>query len=130
MNKVFLIGRLTVDPDMRYTTSGKAVTQFSIAVNEGYGEKQRTTFVRIIAWGKLAEICGNNLLKGQQILVEGHLNNRSYDDKDGKKVYITEVIMTHIKFLGGKPALDKSAQDNNAAGSLGSEVIPDEEIPF
>lgn len=130
MNKVILVGRLTNDPEVRYTQNGKAVASFSLAINEGYGEKQRTTFVNIVAWEKLAEVAGNNLLKGRQILVEGKLQTRSYDDKNGQKRYITEVVIHNMEFLGNKPdGMKQPEEKGNSAGQFGQE-LPDEEIPF
>lgn len=134
MNKVILVGRLTKDPEVRYTQTGKAVATFGLAINDGWGEKRRTSFINIVAWEKLAEICGNNLTKGRQILVEGHLQSRSYDDKNGQKRYVTEVIMQTVEFLDNRQNNDSenttATNDNYEASSFGSEVLPDEEIPF
>jgi single-strand DNA-binding protein len=139
MNKVILVGRLSQDPEVRYTQTGKAVATFGLAINEGYGENRKTTFINIVAWEKLAEICGNNLLKGRQILVEGRLQTRSYDDKNGQKRYVTEVVMQNMEFLGSRqdgagqaPSSNyqQRTDGNGGAGSFGSEVLPDEEIPF
>ena len=130
MNKVILVGRLARDPDVRYTQSGKATASFALAVNRraGQGKEQQADFIPVVAWEKLAEICGNNLMKGSQILVEGRMQVRNYEDKTGQKRYVTEVIAQNIEFLGSKP----SGQSSMPAGaeSFGSEVFPDEEIPF
>ena len=104
MNKVILAGRLARDPEMRYTTSGKAVASFSLAVNRRFGrnagdQQQTADFIPIIAWEKLAEICGNNLIKGSQVLVEGRMQVRSYDAQDGSKRYVTEVVANEIEFM-------------------------------
>jgi len=138
MNKVILVGRLTRDPEVRYTQTGKAVASFGLAINEGYGDNQRTTFINIVAWEKLAEICGNNLTKGRQILVEGRLQTRSYEGRDGQKHNVTEVVMQNMEFLGSRSDMGGAPQQRPAApekaaggaGSFGSEVLPDEEIPF
>ncbi|WP_196593777.1 single-stranded DNA-binding protein [Pectinatus sottacetonis] len=143
MNKVILAGRLATDPEVRYTQTGKAVASFRLAVNKRFSRDQQNTadFFNIVAWQKLAEICGNNLVKGSQILVDGHLQIRSYDAQDGSKRYVTEIIANDIEFMGSRPAgagtnIDTSnkpsAPSSNAgsAASFGSELPPDEEIPF
>lgn len=135
MNKVILVGRLARDPDVRYTQSGKATASFALAVNRrvGQGKEQQADFIPIVAWEKLAEICGNNLIKGSQILVEGRMQVRNYDAQDGTKRYVTEVVAQHIEFMGSKP---KTSDDQTGtppatgANSFGNEVFPDEEIPF
>ncbi len=131
MNKVILVGRLARDPDVRYTQSGKATASFALAVNRraGQGKEQQADFIPIVAWEKLAEIAGNNLIKGSQILVEGRMQVRNYEDKNGQKRYVTEVIAQNIEFLGSKPSGEKSGMPTGAE-SFGSEVFPDEEIPF
>lgn len=127
MNKVILVGRLAMDPSVRYTTTGKATASFALAVNR-FGQNNTADFIPIVAWEKLAEIAGNNLMKGSQILVEGRMQIRNYEDKNGQKRYVTEVIAQNFEFLGSKP----SEQSSMPAGaeSFGSEVFPDEEIPF
>lgn len=121
------MGNLARDPEIRYTAAGKAVASFSIAVNEGYGEKQKATFIPIVAWDKLAEICGNNLIKGRKILVEGRMQVRNYEGKDGIKRYVTEVVAQKIEFLDGKK---QTANSSNDPTGMGAEVYPDEEVPF
>ncbi|WP_196600968.1 single-stranded DNA-binding protein [Pectinatus frisingensis] len=137
MNKVILVGHLAIDPEVRYTQTGKAVASFRLAVNKRFSHNQQNTadFFNIIAWQKLAEICGNNLTKGRQILVEGFLQTRTYNADDGSKRYITEVVAQNIEFMGKKTenTVDKSktqVNDENSADSFGSELPPDEEIPF
>lgn len=123
MNKVILVGRLARDPEVRYTQAGKAVASFSLAVNRR-GQQQQADFIPIVAWEKLAEIVGQHLAKGSQILVEGRMQIRTYDAQDGSKRYVTEVIAQDIEFMGNKP------QTASGAESFGHEVLPDEEIPF
>ncbi len=134
MNKVILVGRLARDPEVRYTQTGKAVASFSLAVSRRFtraSDQQNTAdFIPIIAWEKLAEICGNNLIKGSQILVEGRMQVRNYDAQDGSKRYVTEVVAQDIEFMGKKLVKDSDDHDINGANSFGSEVLPDEEIPF
>ena len=135
MNKAILVGNLTRDPEVRYTGTGKAVATFSLAVSTGYGDNKRTDFIPIVTWDKLAEICGNNLTKGRRILVEGRLQLRDYETKEGEKRRVAEVIAQNIEFLSPKdnsgearPAANVSTGGNTNA--FAHEVLPDEEIPF
>lgn len=109
MNKVILVGRLGQNPEVRYTPSGQAVANFSIATNESWTDKQgqkqeRTEWHRIVVWGKLAELCNQYLAKGRQIYVEGRLQTRQWQDKDGQTKYTTEVQAQTVQFLGGQTA--------------------------
>ena len=134
MNKVILVGRLAQDPEVRYTQGGKAVASFNLAVNRfggGSAQKESADFIPIVAWEKLAEICGNNLTKGSQILVEGRLQIRSYETQDGQKRRVSEVVAQSIEFLGSKrAAADGGSSSSVDMNSFGSEVFPEEEIPF
>ena len=142
MNKVILVGRLTRDPEVRYTQTGKAVASFSVAVDTGYGENKRADFIPIVVWDKLAEVCGNNLTKGRRVLVEGRLQIREYE-KDGQKRRSAEVVAQNIEFLDTKQAVGGSGSTSGASpttptksgydddiSSFGKEVFPEEEIPF
>ena len=128
MNKVVLIGRLARDPEVRYTQSGKAVTSFTLAVDrrvrKDVDAQQTADFIPVVAWDKLAEICGNYLAKGRRTAVEGHIQVRSYEAKDGAKRYATEVIAENVEFLG-----DKGAGDNTSQG-YGGTPVPDDDIPL
>lgn len=130
MNKVILIGRLSKEPEVRYTANGKPVASFDIAVGRFLGKEQQDKtnidFFSVISWNSLAEIVGNNLSKGRKVMVEGRLQNRSYETNDGQKKRITEVIAQNIEFLDYK---NKDGQLSDAT-SFGSEVSPEEEIPF
>lgn len=126
MNKVILMGRLTKDPDVRFTQAGKQVTTFTLAVNR-YGKDSGADLFNVVAWEKLAEVIGNNLYKGRQCLIEGRLQNRSYE-KEGQKRYITEVIAQNMEFVGSKK--DDSEKGSERGSDMGSEVLPEEEIPF
>lgn len=140
VNKVILIGNLGRDPEIRYTTSGQAVANFTIATTEGRtnkdGEKQEyTEWHRIVAWGRLAEICGEYLSKGKMIYVEGSIRTRSWEDKEGKTRYTTEIIARNMQMLspvGGKPEASVSHDDRTPEDfeieedSIGS----DDDIPF
>jgi len=106
VNKVILLGRLGQDPELKYTPSGAAVCSFSMATTESWmdkgGQKQeKTEWHRIVVWGKLAELCNQYLGKGRQAYVEGRLQTRSWDDKEGKKHYTTEINAATVQFLGG-----------------------------
>lgn len=129
MNKVILVGRLAQDPEVRYTQTGKAVASFSIAVNRfgGGGQKEQTDFIPIVAWEKLAETCGNNLTKGQRVLVDGRLQIRSYETNDGQKRRVAEVVAQTIEFLERKQG---SPEEKGEANPFGGQVFPEEEIPF
>jgi single-strand DNA-binding protein len=139
VNKVILVGRLAQDPEVRYTKTEKAVASFSLAVNRfaGQGQKEATDFIPIVAWDKLAEICGNNLTKGQRVLVDGRLQIRSYETTDGQKRRSAEVIAQSIEFLerkgqsaGAPNQSDPDKHGADDAGSFGKDVFPGEEIPF
>lgn len=104
MNKVILIGRLTKDPELRYTTSNTAVCQFSIAVDRKYKSEGQPTadFINIVAWRSTAEFVSKYFNKGSRIAIVGQIQTRNYDDKDGKKVYVTEVIADEVEFCESK----------------------------
>ena len=134
VNKVILVGTCGQDPEVRYTQGGKAVASFNLAVNRfggGSAQKESADFIPIVAWEKLAEICGNNLTKGSQILVEGRLQIRSYETQDGQKRRVSEVVAQSIEFLGSKRAAAEGGSSSSVdMNSFGSEVFPEEEIPF
>ena len=132
LNKAILIGRLTRDPEVRYTQSGTAVCIFTLAVDRKFAKKDSgqptADFIPIVAWRKLAEIIGNNLVKGRRISVEGRIQVRSYDTQDGSKRYVTEIVADEVEFLDSKEQTGaQSATGGN--GSFGS-TVPDDEIPF
>lgn len=102
LNKVILIGRLTRDPELRYTANGIAVATFTLAVDRPFTNQQgqrEADFIRIVVWQKLAEICANNLGKGRLVAVEGRLQVRSYDTAEGQKRQISEVVAENVRFL-------------------------------
>lgn len=136
INKVMLIGRLGKDPEVRYTPSGASVANFSIATSEEWkdketGEKQeRTEWHRIVAWRRLGEICGEYLRKGSQVYIEGRLQTRSWEDRDGNKRYTTEIVAQNMQMLG--PA-GKEGRAEPAGQRYPEEEpinIPEDEIPF
>ena len=137
INKVLLIGRLGKDPEMRFTPNGKAVTNFTLATNEVWtdqnGERQeRTEWHRVVTWGKLAENCAKLLSKGKLAYVEGRLQTRQWDDRDGNKRYTTEIVANQMQILSPLDSTDRSGETepdfgpNNGVG--GSQEFDD--IPF
>ena len=154
MNRVILIGRLTRDPELRYTQNGLAVAQMSLAVDRRFrrdNATQTADFFTLVAWDKLAEICGNNLTKGRRIGVEGRLQSRSYEAKDGTKRYVVEVVIDNLEFLDSKNSDSRSnstddnfpsdadyqgappAQTSRSASSKPADFggdMEDEDIPF
>ena len=114
VNKVILLGRLGADPQLKYSPSGRANASFSLATNQVWkdqegNQKDRTDWHRITAWGKLAEIMGEWLKKGSQVYIEGRLQTRSYEDTNGVKKYITEVVADDMTMLGKKGESDAEA---------------------
>lgn len=106
LNRIQIIGNLGHNPEVRYTSSGTAVTTFDVAVNESWMEngqkKDRTEWFRCVAWNKLGEICGEYLSKGMQVFIEGRLQTREYDGKDGTRKKVTELIVREMIMLGDK----------------------------
>lgn len=126
LNRVILIGRLTRDPELRYTPSGVAVTQFTLAVDRPFTNQQNereADFINIVTWRQLAETCANYLRKGRLTAVEGRIQVRNYDNNEGRKVYVTEVIADNVRFLesaggkdgggGSQPREEGSSNNNN-----------------
>ncbi len=133
MNKAILVGRLTKDPEVRYTQTGKCVASFTLAVDRNFGENKETDFIPIVVWGKVAEVCGNNLTKGQKTLVDGRLQVRNYEDKTGQKRYVTEVIAQTVEFLewrDGNKGTTTSGRNNKEDAAFGPEIFPDDDVPF
>jgi single-strand DNA-binding protein len=134
LNKVLLIGNLTRDPELRYIPSGSAVTSFTLAMNRVYklqtGEKkEEVSFVRVVVWGRMAEVCNDYLKKGNPVFVEGRLQSRSWDGPDGQKRSALEVIAANIQFLKQGSVREKESAD---AGTTDKEDIPEiqlEEVP-
>lgn len=148
INRVVLVGRLTRDPELRYTPSGVAVTTFTLAVNRTYSNAQgerEADFINIVAWRQLAELCANYLKKGSQAGLEGRLQTRSYDDRDGKRRYVTEVVADNVQFLspagerregtgGGIPSQGRGFgfdhMDDPFANESKTVDISDDDLPF
>ena len=138
LNKAILIGNLGRDPEVRYTPSGVAVANFSIATSETWtnkeGEKEtRTEWHRIVAFGRLGEICGEYLAKGRQVYIEGRIQTRDWEDQNGVKRYTTEIVASQMIMLGARDSADTFKPDAAAAGgSPGAPVQApeDDDIPF
>lgn len=109
INKVILMGRLVKDPELRYTGSGTAVTNFTIAVDDGFGENRTTSFINCVAWSKTAEFVCNYFTKGKMIIVIGRIQTRTWDGQDGKKNYITEVVASEVSFGETKKNSEENA---------------------
>lgn len=107
LNKAILVGNLGQDPEMRYTTDGTAVGSFSIATSYGSGDARKTDWHKIVVWAKTAEFVKEYCRKGNMVLVEGRIQYRSYDDKDGVKRYVTEIVASNIQLLSGSPKSDE-----------------------
>lgn len=137
MNKIIITGNLTKQPEMRFTTNEKAVTTFDIANNEGFGDNKKTNYFKIVVWGKSAESCANYLDKGSKVLISGRLGNRSYEDKEGNKRYVTEITANDVEFLSTKASNDSneySAPQNDTfgGGNFEEEITPvyNGDMPF
>lgn len=115
MNKAILIGRLTRDPELRYTSSNRAVCQFTVAIdrpftNQANGQRE-ADFINVVAWDKTGENVGKYMTKGRLIAVEGRIQTRNYDNNEGRKVYVTEVVASNVQFLESR----NTASNNNAS---------------
>lgn len=133
LNRIVLIGRLTKDPELRYTPNGVGVATFTLAVDRSrknaQGERE-TDFINIVVWRQLAELCANYLSKGKLAAVEGELHIRSYDGQDGQKRWITEVAADNVRFLSPKDG-SGGGSSFSSANPLGNEIsFTDDDIPF
>ena len=140
INKVILIGNLGRDPEVRYTPDGTAVANFTIATSEEWkdkntGEKkERTEWHRIVAFRRLGEICGEYLSKGRQVYIEGRLQTREWEDKEGNKRYTTEIVANQMQMLGSKAPANATGSSQYASAPNPSGPAPlkteDDDIPF
>lgn len=133
LNKAIIMGNLGRDPEVRFTTSGQAVCNFSVATSrrwtDGQGQKQeKTEWHNIVVWGKTAENCGKYLAKGRTVLIEGEIQTRSWDDKDGNKKYTTEIVARDVQFIGGGGGQAKSEEPVQA--ELPGTADTGDDIPF
>ncbi len=139
LNKIFLIGNLTRDPEMRFIPSGSAVTTFTIAANRVYiqqGEKkEEVSYIKVVTWAKMAETCNNYLSKGSPVFVEGRLQSRSWETPQGEKRSAIEVVAERVQFLGkskgpkSEPGIDQTAESEGHEASE-PKAKSDEEVPF
>lgn len=147
INRAILLGRLTKDPELRYTSSGIAVATFTLAIDRRTSNQQgerETDFIPVVAWRQLGELVANYLKKGQQAAVEGRIQVRNYDNKEGRKVYVTEIIADNVQFLGGGSGQanrnefkapttvgnQNPFEKNPFAGSQTPIDISDDDLPF
>ncbi len=148
VNKVIILGHLGADPDVRYTQSGQKVVSLRVATSEVFGagesKEERTEWHRITVWGKQAEHCGNYLKKGRMVYIEGRLQTRSYDDKDGVKRYSTDIVAQSVKFIGasdrseggGAPRPERQESPSRPAASDEPQTpfdeprAPEDDFPF
>ena len=148
MNKVFLVGRLTRDPELRYTSSNLATMRCSIAVDRQFvreGEERGADFINIVAFGNRAETMSKYLTKGSQIAIDGRIQTGSYDGTDGKKVYTTDVVIENFQFLDSKgsrniedmptdndiPNNDTTSDSSDPFADFGAKIeVSDSELPF
>lgn len=133
MNKVILMGRLAKDPEVRYTQTGKVVTQFTLAVDRPFKDangNKEADFIPVVVWGKAAELVGNSCQKGHRLLVDGRLQIRSYEAKEGGKRWVTEIIANGVEFVERKADKGSTSGDKSEMEAFGQAVPFDEEIPF
>ncbi len=138
VNKVILIGNLGSDPELRSTPGGSSVSTFTLATNESWNDKEwtrqeRTEWHRIVAWGKLAEICSQYLRKGKQVYIEGRLTTRSWEDKQGNQRKTTEIVAQTMMMLGGRGgSQDEGRTDSDETPEFAADAIKvqDDDLPF
>ncbi|MCK5616823.1 single-stranded DNA-binding protein [Candidatus Pacearchaeota archaeon] len=142
VNKVILVGNLCRDPKLRHTKTGTAVASFSLATNERWkgkdgNKEEKTEFHRIVAWGKLGEICAEYLSKGKQVYIEGRLQTREWEDTDGNKKQTTEIVASNMTMLGQASGQASSSTGGSSASpggqqssGGGEEDFEDDDIPF
>jgi len=133
LNRVVLIGRLTADPSLRYSPSGVAITNFTLAIDRKFknaqGEKE-TDFIPCVMFKQLAELCANYLAKGKLASVDGRIQIRTYNDKDGQKRWVTEIVAEDVHFLSPKDSGSTGSSPPSAGSKYGHEVNLDDTIPF
>jgi single-strand DNA-binding protein len=138
LNRVILIGRLTKDPELRYTPAGVAVTTFTLAIDRpftGRDQQREADFINVVVWRQLAETCANYLRKGRLAAVEGRIQVRNYDNSEGRRVYVTEVVADNVRFL---ESMNSSSSGGTGSSSSGDPFaddgkpidISDDDLPF
>ena len=147
VNKVILLGNLGKDPEVRAIDNGRKVARFTLATTESYRNQQgervdQTEWHNVVFWGPVTEVIEKYLKKGNQVYIEGKISNRSYDDKDGVKKYITEIVGQNLTLVGGKPSGDSGSNGNSgssnnsyasapaSSGSSAMEADASDDLPF
>src|SRR5690625_232295 len=142
MNITVLVGRLTRDPELRYTQNGTAVANFNLAVDRPFSKEKETDFINCVAWRKQAENLAQYMKKGSQIGISGRIQTRNYEDKDGQRVYVTEVVADNIQFLDSRNSSEKPNSYQSSSPSQFSQTdftkvesdlgqpIDDSDLPF
>ena len=140
LNSIIIMGRLTADPELRSTSSGLSVTSFTVAVDRGYvrpGEEKKTDFIPVVAWRQTADFVSKYFRKGSMIAVQGSLQSRSYEDKNGNKRVAYEIVADQVSFCGSKAESGTGSYDtaspssyNNSSADDFSSVVDDDDLPF
>lgn len=135
LNRSILIGRLTKDPELRYTPAGVAVTQFTLAVDRPFtnseSKEREADFINIVTWRQLAETCANYLRKGRLTAVEGRIQVRNYDNNEGKRVYVTEVVADNVRFLESSGGQQQKEEKEDPFMKDSTPInITDDDLPF
>ena len=141
VNKAIIVGNLGKDPEVRFTQSGRAVANFPVATTDTWmdqenGRQERTEWHNIVVWGKQAEHCGQYLSKGRQVYIEGRIQTRKFEDREGKERYFTEINARQVTFLGGRGEEGRSGQYESGGASSGAggyeapPVPDDDDVPF
>jgi len=140
LNKIIIVGNLTSDPETRLAMDGVSVAKFKMTVSSYPGTDQSINFIEVIAWRRLAEVCGQYLKKGKLVLVEGRLQIRAYEDQSGQRKWATEVVASNMQMLDGRPTAASQTQDGAIANSVPKveevsgfeevEELPEDDLPF
>jgi len=135
LNKIILVGTLLSDPETRQAMDGVSVTKFKMTVSNYPGTDQNISNIEVVAWRRLAEICGQYLKKGKLALIEGRIQNRSFEDQDGQRKWVTEVVASNMQMLDGKQSASKKEDlSSEAPIHIGAEEeveeLPEDDLPF
>jgi single-strand DNA-binding protein len=136
VNKAIIVGNLGRDPEIRYTPSGVPVASFSVATSDEWKDKdtgakqERTEWHRIVAWRGLADVCGKYLRKGSQVYIEGRIQTRSWEDRDGVQRYTTEIVAQNMLMLGSPMKQERSQDSSGGYRNDEPAAIPEDDIPF
>jgi len=132
LNRIILIGRLTRDPELRYSPTGTAVAVFTLAVDRSFGREKETDFIPVVTFKQSAEACANYLRKGRLAAVEGRIQTRNYENNEGRRIYVTEVVADNVRFL--EKAEQNGQQEQSHTEEYSSEGKPidisDDDLPF